>query len=157
MVQSSAATATTCAETAVAAGREIRALVHGMDPQERARHRTPFLKPRGGYGARYVDAVAEEVGLAHLERLARELGCAIELLVDPAAGVTHRVGQGSHTIWASMDAIDGAVVVDGNPTRHRAYPQDLVTLPSPGGLVTWEVTERPWRRVFTTTGTDLSQ
>src|SRR5262245_3724199 len=204
MVQSSAATATTCAETAVAAGREIRALVHGMDPQERARHRTPLLKPRGGYGARHVDAVAEEVGLAHLERLARELGCAIELLVDPAAGVTHRVGRGSHTIWASMDAIDGtvkvaglgeryadrvrlandggwaagfaftapterglpdltfgdfdvAVVVDGNPTRHRAYPQDLVTLPAEGGLVTWEATEEPWRRVFTTTSTDLGQ
>ena len=204
MVQSSATTATTCAEAAVAAGREIRALVHGMDPQDRAQHRTPFLKPRGGYGARHVDAVAEEVGLAHLERLARELGCAIELLVDPAAAVTHRVGRGSHTIWASMDAIDGtvkvaglgerhadrvrlandggwaagfaftapterglpeltfgdfdvAVVVDGNPTRHRAYPQDLVTLPSPGGLVTWEVTERPWRRVFTTTGADLCQ
>lgn len=204
MAQSSAATAATCAETAVAAGREIRALVHGMDPRERARHRTPLLKPRGGYGARHVDAVAEEVGLAHLERLAGDLGCAIELLVDPAAGATHRVGRGSLTIWASMDAIDGtvkvaglgerhadrvrlandggwaagfaftapterglsdltfgdfdvAVVVDGNPTRHRAYPQDLATLPSPGGPVTWEVTERPWRRVFTTTGADLSQ
>ena len=204
MVQSSATTATTCAETAVAAGREIRALVYDMDPQERGRHRTPLLKPRGGYGARLVDAVAEEVGLAHLERLGRELGCAIELLVDPTAGATHRVGRGSHTIWASMDAIDGtvkvaglgerladrvriandggwaagfaftepterglgeltfgdfvvAVVVDGNPTRWRAYPQDLVTHPTREGLVTVDATERPWRRVFTTTSTELGQ
>jgi len=197
-------TATTCAEAALAAGREIRALVHAMDPRERARHRTPLLKPGGGYGARQVDALAEEVGLAHLERLARDLGCTLELLVDPAAGTTHRVGRGARTIWASMDAIDGtvkvaglgerqedrvrlandggwaagfaftapterglsdlafgdfrvAVVVDGNPTRYRAYPQDLVALPTADGITTWEATERPWRRVFTTTGTDLSQ
>lgn len=204
MIQSSSATATTCAEAALAAGREIRALVHGMDPRARAEPQTPLLKPHGGYGARHVDAVAEEVGLAHLARLADALGCAIELLVDPAAGATHRVGRGSRTVWASMDAIDGtvkvaglgerladrvrvandggwaagfaftapteqglraltfgdfevAVVVDGNPTRYRSYPQDLVTLPSPGGPITWEATERPWRRVFTTTSTDLSQ
>jgi hypothetical protein len=204
MLLSSSATATACAEAALAAGREIRALVHGMDPRVRAEPRTPLLKPHGGYGARHVDAVAEEIGLAHLERLASGLGCAIELLVDPAAGATHRVGRGSRTIWASMDAIDGtvkvaglgerlpgrvrvandggwaagfaftaptgrglpdlafgdfevAVVVDGNPTRYRSYPQDLVALPSPEGPTTWEVTERPWRRVFTTSSTDLSQ
>jgi hypothetical protein len=204
MLQSSSPPATACAEAALAAGREIRALVHGMDPRVRAEPRTPLLKPHGGYGARHVDAVAEEIGLAHLERLASGVGCAIELLVDPAAGVTHRVGRGSRTIWASMDAIDGtvkvaglgerlrdrvrvandggwaagfaftaptgrglpdltfgdfevAVVVDGNPTRYRSYPQDLVALPSPEGPATWEVTERPWRRVFTTSGTDLSQ
>src|SRR5215470_4384399 len=104
MLQSSAATATACAEAALTAGREIRALVHGMDPRERAEPRTPLLKPHGGYGARHVDAVAEEVGLAHLGRLAAALGCAIELLIDPASGATHRVGHGSRTIWASMDA-----------------------------------------------------
>jgi hypothetical protein len=204
MPRPSDATAIRCAEAAVAAGREIRTLVHDMDPRERAGHRTPLLKPHGGYGARHVDASAEQAGLAHLERLARELGCAVELLVDPAAGSTHRVGRGSRTIWASMDAIDGtvkvaglgeqhadrvrlandggwaagfaftaptdrglpdltfgdftvAVVVDGNPTRYRAYPQDLVALPSAEGPVTWEVTERPWRRVFTTSSTDLRQ
>jgi hypothetical protein len=193
-----------CADAALAAGREIRALVHAMDPRERAEPRRPLLKPHGGYGARHVDAAAEEVGLAHLDRLARDLGCALELLVDPATGVTHRLGRGARTIWASMDAIDGtvkvaglgarhperirlgndggwaagfaftlpterglldltfgdfviAVVVDGNPTRYRTYPQDLVTLPSPDGVVTWDATERQWRRVFTTTGADLGQ
>jgi hypothetical protein len=50
-----------------------------------------------------------------------------------------------------------AVVVDGNPTRYRAYPQDLVTLPAPEKLETWEATEHPWRRVYTTTSADLGQ
>ncbi len=198
------AVARACADAALVAGREIRELVHAMDPRERAEPRTPVLKPHGGYGARHVDAAAEAVGLARLEQLSRAVDCAIELLVDPAAGVTHRIGRAPRTIWASMDAIDGtvkvaglgarhperirlandggwaagfaftlpterglldltfgdfvvAVVVDGNPTRYRAYPQDLVTLPSPDGVVTWEATERPWRRVFTTTGADLGQ
>jgi len=193
-----------CAEAALAAGREIRALVHAMDPRERAQERLPLLKPHGGYGARHVDAEAERVGLAHLEQLAADVDCAIELIVDPAAGLTHRLGRGSRTVWASMDAIDGTVkvaglgerlpdrvrlacdggwaagfaftepterglgdltfgdfvvaaVVDGNPTRWRAYPQDLVTRPTPDGLATFEVTERPWRRVFTTTSTRLEQ
>jgi hypothetical protein len=198
------AIATACAEVAVTAGREIRTLVHAMDPRDRARRRTPLLKPHGGYGARHVDAVAEETALAHLEQLARDLGCVVGLLVDPSAGVVHRIGSGSRTIWTSMDAIDGTVkvaglgewhedrvrlgndggwaagfaftaptergiadltfgdftvaaVVDGNPTRYRAYPQDLITLSGPDGLATWEVTERPWRRVFTTTSTHLSE
>jgi hypothetical protein len=193
-----------CAAAALAAGREIRALVHGMDPRERAESRTPLLKPHGGYGARHVDAAAEAVGIARLEALARSTDVAIELLVDPAAGITHRIGRGTRAMWASMDAIDGtvkvaglgarhhdrvrlandggwaagfafteptergladlvfgdfvvAVVVDGNPTRHRAYPQDLATLPSANGLVTWEATEDPWRPVFTTTSIDLGQ
>jgi hypothetical protein len=193
-----------CAEAAIAAGRQIRTLVHDMDPRERTAPRTPLLKPHGGYGARHADAAAEALGLEHLARLARALGCAIELLVDPETRLTHRIGSGARTIWASMDAIDGTVkvaglgardaervrlandggwaagfaftlpterrlddltfgdfvvaaVVDGNPTRHRAYPQDLVTLPSPDGLATWEATEEPWRRVFTTTSTELGQ
>ena len=193
-----------CADAALVAGREMRALVHAMDPRERAEPCRSLLKPRGGYGARHVDAAAESVGLAHLEALAGTLGCAVELLVDPAGGITHRVGRGSRTIWASMDAIDGtvkvaglgprhaehvrlandgawaagfaftlpaeraladltfgdfvvAVVVDGNPARYRSYPQDLVTLPSCDGPLTWDATERSWRRVFTTTGTDLEQ
>ena len=195
--------ALTCAEVALAAGREIRSVVHGMDPGERAQLRVPLLKPHGGYGARHVDAEAERVGLAALERLARDAGCAVEVIVDPA-GVTYRVGRGTRTIWASMDAIDGtvkvaglgerladrariandggwaagfafteptergldeltfgdfvvAVVVDGNPTRWRAYPQDLVAHPTHDALVTFEATERPWRRVFTTTSTELGQ
>ncbi len=204
-----------CVETALAAGRAIRTLVHAMDARERGAPRTPRLKPGGGYGARHVDAAAEDVGLAHLERLARAHGCAVELLVDPAAGLTHRLGQGPRTIFASMDAIDGtvkvaglgtpasdrvrlsndggwaagfaftlpterplasltfgdfvaAVVVDGNPTRYRAYPQDLVTLPSSDavddaidgaidGTTTWDATGDPWRRVFTTSSTELHQ
>ena len=198
------AIARACADAALTAGREIRALVHAMDPHERAVVRTPLLKPHGGYGARHVDAAAEELGLGHLERLSRDVGAAVEVLVDPAAGSTHRIGHGSRAIFASMDAIDGtvkvaglgarhddrvrlandggwaagfaftapterrladlsfgdftvAVVVDGNPTRYRTYPQDLVALPAGDGVATWEATETPWRRVFTTTSTDLGQ
>lgn len=45
------AAARACAETALDAGREIRALVHAMDPRTRGEPRTPLLKPSGGYGA----------------------------------------------------------------------------------------------------------
>jgi len=198
------AVARACAEGGLTAGREIRTLVHAMDPLRRGEACTPRLKPGGGYGARRVDAEAEELGLRRLEALSRTIDCAIEVLVDPAAGVTHRLGHGARTVWTSLDAVDGtvkvaglgprhtdrvrlgndggwaagfaftapterrldelvfgdfavAVVVDGNPTRERAYPQDLVTLPSVAGPVTWEATEEPWRRVFTTTATDLGQ
>jgi len=193
-----------CAEAGLAIGRDVRALVHAMEPRRRAEPCTPRLKPGGGYGARRVDAAAEDLAMARLETLAHDLGCAVEVLVDPVAGASHRLGTGSRTVWASLDAIDGtvkvaglgppqpdrvrvandggwaaalaftlptergldglvlgdfavAVVVDGNPTRWRAYPQDLVTLPSANGPVTWEATEQPWRRVFTTTATDLAQ
>ena len=200
----SASIARACADAALTAGREIRTLVHAMDPRERAVVRTPLLKPHGGYGARHVDAAAEQMGLAHLERLSREVDAAIEVLVDPAVGSTHRIGRGTRAIFVSMDAIDGtvkvaglgarlddrvrlandggwaagfaftapterrladlsfgdftvAIVIDGNPTRFRTYPQDLVALPGAAGVATWEATETPWRRVFTTTSTDLGQ
>jgi hypothetical protein len=194
-----------CADAALGAGREIRELVHAMPPAERGRPTRSLLKPAGGYGARHVDARAEALGLAHLERLADELGIAIELLVDPTVPHTHRVGPpGARRIWASMDAIDGAVkvaglgtapgdrvrlandggwaagfaftaptdtpadrlalgdftvavVVDGNPPRWRAYPQDVVVLPTAAGLETVEVSEAGERRVFTTSSDDLGQ
>jgi len=191
---------------ALRAGREIRELVQSMPPAERGRPVTSLLKPTVGYGARHVDAEADVLGLAHLERLASEIGVAIELLVDAGAGTTRRIGTARDTarVYAAMDVIDGtvkvaglgtsapdrvrlandgawaaafaftsptrkapeelvlgdftvAVVVDGNPTRWRAYPQDLVTLPSAGGLVTREVTDGEDRPVFTTTSEDLGQ
>lgn len=198
-----------CADAALAAGRAIRTLVHAMDPLRRAEPTTSLLKPKAGYGSRRVDAEAEALGLAHLERLADRLGVAIELLLDAgdASGTaSHRIGRatGAMRVWAAMDAIDGtvkvaalgprlpdrvrlandggwaaafaftaptaaprealtlgdfttAVIVDGNPTQYRAYPQDLVTLPEDDGLVTYEVTDPSPRRVFTTTATDLGQ
>jgi len=199
------AIARACATTALLAGREIRALVHEMPPAERARPTTSILKPRGGYGARHVDAQAEAVGIAHLERLAAEVGAGIDVLVDAATGDSLHLGpSGATRIWASMDVIDGtvkvaglgestpdrvrlandggwaaafaftlptakaagelvladfatAVLVDGNPTRYRTYPQDVVTLPSAEGPVTLEVTDGEERRVFTTTSEDLGQ
>ena len=50
-----------------------------------------------------------------------------------------------------------AVVVDGNPTRWRAYPQDLVARPAGAGLETVEATDGAERRVFTSESTDLGQ
>lgn len=198
--------ARTCAEAGLRAGRRIRDLVHAMPPAERARPVTSILKPVPGYGARAVDAAAEAVGVEHLEALGRDLGCPIELIVEPTGGTTHRIGAGAGraVVWAYMDAIDGTVkvaglgevrpdrvrlandggwaatfaftlptdrrldeltigdfvvatVVDGNPTRYRSYPQDLIVLPAGDGLETWEVTEAGERRVFTTTHTDLGQ
>ncbi len=195
----------TCANAALAAGRAIRELVHAMPPLERGRPTRSLLKPHGGYGARAVDARAEDLGLVHLERLAGDVGHPIELVVDLADGASHRLGGGNGArIVACMDAIDGtvkvaglgrpesdrarlgndggwaagfaftlptetsladlrlgdfavAVVVDGNPTRYRAYPQDLVALPHDGGLATFDATDAEWRRVHTTTASDLGQ
>lgn len=195
-----------CADAALTAGRAIRTFVHAMDPLRRAEPMTSLLKPKGGYGARRVDAEAEALGLEHLGRLADGLGVAIELLLDPPGPPSHRIGRatGDARIWAAMDAIDGtvkvaglgprqpdrvrlandggwaaafaftapttaprealtlgdfttAVIVDGNPTRFRVYPQDLVALPDGDDLVTFEVTDATPRRVWTTTGTDLGQ
>lgn len=201
----SASPARACTDAALAAGREIRELVHTMPPLERARPTISLLKPKGGYGARLVDARAEAVGLAHLERLATDLDIGIELLVEPTSLTHHRLGRtGGPAIWATMDAIDGtvkvaglgaahpdrvrlandggwaaafaftlpttrpaaeltlgdftvAVVVDGNPTRWPAYPQDLITLPADGGPTTLEVLDGDERRVFTTTSEELHQ
>jgi hypothetical protein len=194
-----------CVDVGLRAGREIRELVHAMRPEERGRPARSLLKAHGGYGARYVDARAEELGLTHLERLAREVGVPIELLVDARGEVTHRIGAGDGgRIWASMDVIDGtvkvaglgtpqpdrvrlgndggwaaafaftlptskraddlvlgdfevAVVVDGNPTRWRAYPQDVIALPGDDGVVTFDATDAEERRVFTTSSEDLGQ
>jgi hypothetical protein len=123
-------TARACADAALRAGREIRELVHAMPPAERGRPTRSLLKPKGGYGARHVDARAEAVGLAHLERLAHELGIGIELLVDPGTLLTHRIGRADGPrIWASMDAIDGTVKVAGLGTPAA----DRVRLANDGG------------------------
>jgi hypothetical protein len=50
-----------------------------------------------------------------------------------------------------------AVVVDGNPTRYRAYPQDLVAHADGDGPVTLEVTDGAERRVHTSSAEDLGQ
>ncbi|HJQ83405.1 MAG TPA: hypothetical protein VKA21_04970 [Candidatus Binatia bacterium] len=192
------------ADAALRAGREIRTLVHAMPQGERGRPTKSMLKPSGGYGARHVDAEAEAVGLAHLERLAARLGVGIELLLD-AGAASHPIGRRDGArIVASMDVIDGtvkvaglgapapdrvrlandggwaaafaftlptraplaeialgdfavAVVVDGNPTRWPAYPQDVLALPGDAGPSTWEASEDGERRVFTTTSEDLGQ
>src|SRR5262245_32769059 len=85
-----------------------------MPPAERGQPTRSLLKPSGGYGARRVDAEAEAVGLAHLERLAADVAVGIELLVDPATPAIHRLGRpdGSRIV-ASMDVIDGTVKVAG--------------------------------------------
>jgi hypothetical protein len=119
-----------CAEAALRAGREIRELVHAMPPGERGRPTRSLLKPKGGYGARVVDARAEEVGIARLEGLATDLGVAIELLVEPGALAHHRLGRADGpAIWAAMDAIDGTVKVAGLGSAHA----DRVRLGNDGG------------------------
>ena len=74
MTDAAVAVARACAEAALCAGREIRELVHAMPVGERGRPTRSLLKPSGGYGARQVDAAAEALGLAHLERLAAAVG-----------------------------------------------------------------------------------
>jgi hypothetical protein len=193
-----------CADAALRAGRAIRALVHAMPPTDRGRPTRSLLKPAGGYGARHVDAEAEAVGLAHLERLASDIGTGIDLLVD-ATQTMHRIGRRDGArIVAAMDVIDGtvkvaglgaplpdrvrlandggwaaafaftrptdapfdelvlgdfvtAVVVDGNPTVHRTYPQDVVAVPAGDGIATFEDIAGERRRTFTTSSEALHE
>ena len=194
-----------CADAALRAGRAIRALVHAMPPTERGRPTRSLLKPAGGYGARHVDAEAEAVGLAHLERLASEVGVGIDILVDAATRTVHRIGRRDGArIVATMDVIDGtvkvaglgpafpdrvrlandggwaaafaftgptdapfeelvlgdfvtAVVVDGNPTVHRTYPQDVVAVAAADGSATFEDVAGERRRTFTTSSEALHE
>ncbi len=191
-----------CAFAGIVAGREIRDRVHAMPLADRGRTCTSILKPKGNKKA---DAVAESVGLRHLERLARELGCPVKLLTDTAGG-SPTIGRDSGAVvWVSFDAVDGTVklaglgndlrrgriraandgawapvmaftlptdkqasdlcpgdfvaaaVVDGNPVRYRTYPQEIITVADAGGRpVTYELANRRKRRLFTSTGTDLS-
>ena len=50
-----------------------------------------------------------------------------------------------------------AAIVDGNPTRYRAYPQDLVVTPGAEGPEAVEVTDGVGQRVFTSSSTELGQ
>src|SRR5690348_16081744 len=134
-----------CADAALRAGRAIRALVHAMPPAERGRPTRSLLKPTGGYGARHVDAEAEAVGLAHLERLASEVGTGIDLLVDTATRTVHRIGRrdGARVV-AAMDVIDGTVKVAGLGTP----VPDRVRLANDGGWAAAFTFTRPTDATF---------
>src|SRR5438067_726825 len=123
-----------------------------MPVGERGRLTRSLLKPSGGYGARHVDAAAEAVGLAHLERLAGAVGVDIELLID---GDSHRIGRAGSAarICAAMDVIDGTVKVAGlgppEPDRVRlandgawaaAFALPLPTMTPPRGLLLGDFT-----------------
>ena len=203
-----------CALAALAAGRAIRDTVHAMPPAERGRPAPAALKP-GAQIVMAVDAAAETVGLAHLERLSAVIGCPIALVADAARGSLLTVGGGGtgERVYAMLDAVDGtikvgglgnaadgsamrlandggwgvgfactaptrtgldalrlgdfavAAVVDGNPTRLRAHPHEVVTLPDADTPVSLDMSDRPAvraalrraDRVFTSTQTTLAQ
>lgn len=116
-----------CVDAALAAGRAIRELVHAMPPFERGERTTSVLKENQCV----VDAAAEALGIAHLERLAADVGHDLLLLVDATRGRTHRIGTtgGDACIWVSMDAVDGTVKVAGLGERRP----DRVALGNDGG------------------------
>jgi hypothetical protein len=74
-----------------------------------------------------------------------------------AAAFAFTAPTDAHPAMLRLGDFTTAVVVDGNPTRYRAYPQDLVVHPAGDGLRTIEVTDDTERRVYTSTTTDLSQ
>jgi hypothetical protein len=50
-----------------------------------------------------------------------------------------------------------AAIVDGNPTRHPAYPAEVMTVPGDAGLETYDVTTADdHRRVYTSSATTLA-
>lgn len=103
-----------CAVRGLAAGREIRAVVHAMPVGERGRPDQAALKP-GGARTQHVDRVAENVGIACFERLAHEIGYRLLLLTDPARGETLTLGdaQRAEVIFAHLDAVDGTIKIGG--------------------------------------------
>lgn len=104
-----------CIAAALDAGRAIRQAVQDLSPFERAERVPSPLKPRVGELTRRVDFVADTVGIARLERLSRDIGHRIELIVDPRRGSIHSIGSADDlaVVYAYMDAVDGTIKVGG--------------------------------------------
>ena len=100
--------------TALGAGRAIRGAVHAMPPAARGAQATAALKP-GGQIVMAVDAAAETVGRAHLQRLSAAIGWRIELIADAGRGSVIQIGDapGGERIVAMLDAVDGTIKVGG--------------------------------------------
>jgi hypothetical protein len=203
-----------CALAALAAGRAIRDTVHAMPPAERGRTMPAALKP-GEQIVLAVDATAEAIGLAHLERLSAEIGHGIAVIADAGRGALVTVGaeRDGARIYAMLDAVDGTikvgglgnppdgsvvrlandgawgvgfactaptraafdeltlgdfrvgVIVDGNPPRVRAHPDEVVALPHQGEPAAYDMSDRPAvraarrraPRLHTSTQTTLAQ
>src|SRR5215472_1939677 len=103
-----------CALRALAVGRQIRALVHGMPPAERGVRVRAELKP-GESLVMQVDRAAEEVAIAALAQLADELGLRVHLITNAPAGTMKTLGRSAHgrAIFAHFDAVDGTIKVGG--------------------------------------------
>lgn len=112
-----------CALAGLAAGRAIRDVVHAMPPADRGRPAPAALKP-GETIVLAVDAAAEAVALAHLERLSADLDCPIALIADATRGdlLTVGAGGGHERVYAMLDAVDGTIKVGGlgNPADGSA-------------------------------------
>lgn len=103
-----------CALAALAAGRAIREAAHAMPPAERGRPAPAALKP-GEQIVLAVDAAAEAVALAHLQRLSAEIGCPVALVADATRGSLLTVGGGGsgERVYAMLDAVDGTIKIGG--------------------------------------------
>ncbi|MEO8603573.1 MAG: hypothetical protein ABI629_13445 [bacterium] len=104
----------TIALAALDAGRAIRAAVHAMPIAARGIRTEAALKP-GGQLVMAVDAMAEAVGVAHLERLSTAIGYRIEMLADGVRGPALTIGNSTapERIVAMLDAVDGTIKVGG--------------------------------------------
>jgi hypothetical protein len=107
--------ASACAVAAIRAGREIREAIQAMPPVQRATRAASPLKPQVGELARFVDHVGDSVGIEHLERLSRDIGHRIELIVDARSGDVRSLGRATQreVVFAYMDAVDGTIKVGG--------------------------------------------
>ncbi len=103
-----------CAIRAIEAARRIRAVVQAMPLAERGRKVEAVLKP-GAALSLQVDRAAEEVGVAHLEQLAGELGYRIHLIADPLRNQLIELGRSTRreVVFAHLDAVDGTIKVGG--------------------------------------------
>ena len=135
-----------CALAALVAGRAIRDAVHAMPPAERGRKGPAALKP-GEQIVMAVDATAEAVGLAHLERLSAAVGYPVAVIADAGRGALVTVGaeRDGERIYAMLDAVDGTIKVGG-----LGNPPDgsVVRLANDGGWGVGFACTAPTRATF---------
>lgn len=106
-------------------GFSVRKVVNSLPRNKRADLGTSVLKPYEAGKSKMADIVGERAGFEILERLSKNIGHPIYVIMnDPSSGQYQKIGGESDTVvWCSFDAVDGTVKVAGlgNDPSHSIY------------------------------------